>query len=200
VAIAAVLSCSSFASGASGKYVPSIGISNQIGSNSEEWRAGYAFGLDALICNKGALKYGLRLGYQFAVPDAESMLQIENSDVQIERKEGSRHIFEVSLLGRYEMPCMKETAVGMAVTGCLGLNYVETSAVKLKGFYDRYETAVNREIHRDADSQIAPSITIGIDFSIAHQVQPKFEYQHIFTSGDASTGLFVISLGLLARK
>ncbi|MBT7617636.1 MAG: hypothetical protein HN590_10170 [Calditrichaeota bacterium] len=186
-------------SAAPNEFIPSIGISNQVGSNAEDWQMGYSFGLDAMLYECCAIQYGLRLGYQFAIPDAESMLAMDINDVQVERREGLRSIIDFTILGRYDAPCLEDAPIGMSLLGGLGLNFVETSAIRLKGFARNFDTAVNREIHREANSEIVPSITVGVSFKILDQVQPAFEYQHIFTS-DNSTGFFKVSLGLLARR
>lgn len=200
VMITALLIGNTQASGTSLEFAPAFGVSSQIGSSSDEWRMGYSVGLDGMIYQSGAIRYGFRLGYQYAIPDAKAMLQIDDNDVQIERKEGSRYIAEVSLIGRYDIPELRDKPVGMSIIGGVGMNFIETSSIRLKGFSPKYKTAVNREIHRDPDARFAPSVSLGIDFTIAKQVRPTIGYQHIFMSENGSTGLLMVSLGLLARR
>ena len=181
------------------EFAPSLGMSRATGDQADEWQRGFTFGLTGFTNRSEPVEYGFSLAFQYARPDAEQMLKIGDPDIQVERKEGSRSITSLVVLARYEVPQLRSSAVRVSFDGGFGLYCINADDIRLKGFSRFFDTAVNHEIHRDGYTECAPGVTLGVNCIIAGHVQPGLAYQHIFSSEEGNTGLFMATLGLLAR-
>jgi len=179
--------------------IPHIGCSMPMGSEGDAWRKGYSFGLEGYqVCDR-PLQFAARLAFHRWRTNAKEMLEMNGHDMKVESNDGWKAIGDVTFLARYNIPQLKSDSFSLSLDGGLGVYYVRSSEVNLKGFYTIGETARNREIRLDADTQVAPGITLGFNMKIKKRIQPAFRFQHIFT-GDDGVSIILLSLGLIAKN
>ncbi len=186
------------------QFIPQAGYSQVIGSNGSDWKPGYNLGLDIInlkLVDSGGipLNYGMHVAYNRFQVDSDNMLETGGKEMHIEREKGVKDTWDVTSFARYLSPFLQSKNFRHWLDLGLGVHYICTSAVEVKGFYRFGDTAVNREISRDSITDISPSITFGITAMIAQQVQTSVRYQHYFESGQSSNGTILLSLGMIAR-
>ena len=192
------------ASAAQLHFIPQVGFSQYIGSSGDDWKPGYNLGLDVFNLNQAKnvklpVTYGLHIAYNRWTVNSDEMLKTDGNEMLVEREKGVKDTWDITGLARYAFPQFQSRNFRHWLDIGLGVHYICTTDIEVKGFYRYGDSAVNREISRDAITDISPSITLGFTAMLKRQVQTSVRYQHFFESGTSSSGALLISLGMMAR-
>ena len=186
------------------QFVPQAGYSQLTGSGGDDWKPGFNLGLDMFNLSGKQygnirLVHGLHVSFNRWQVDSDNLLELNGHEMRVEREKGVKDTWDITGLARYPIPLFESRAFRHYFDFGLGVHYICGSDMEVKGFYTYGDTAINREISRDATSDISPSITLGYTAMLNRQIQPSIRYQQFFESGQSNSGALLISLGMMAR-
>ena len=178
--------------------IPRGGLSSPTGKTGETWQPGYDVELD-FTCNCcSEHRLGARFGFHRWKPDAEELLMVNGRDFAVEQSHGWLAIGEVSGLVDYHLIDLPKGLGSVWAEGGLGAFYVRQPDVLVKGVCEQGSAALVHTVTFEHNMEFSPGISVGLSMIIIDRIKPMVRYQHIFTSGDA-TSLFSVGLGLMAR-
>ena len=184
------------------EFIPQGGMSQPIGEQGDWWSAGYEVGLTAMTPTAGPFLWGGRISFHRWTPNAEEMVQVGPYDFRIEKNVGWQTITELSGIVCYAPSALDWRRLSWSLEGGAGLFHIRRSEVIVKGFASYYDdvfgqTALNRDIYREAKTEIAPGISFGVSLEVMERIKPSVRFQHIFSEDGCSS--VVLGLGLMAR-
>ncbi len=181
------------------EIIPFLGYSQPLGDQGEIWAGGYNLGLEGYSPYNGIISLGCRINMNRWNVNASDLLELDNNEMMIEHNEGWRATGSATFMVKYECKMVRSNNFQPWITGGLGLHYLRNTGVYAKGFYVVGQSAVNREVRREPNAEVAAGVTLGIGFKFMERVQPSFHYQYIFSSDTDGLKVFTASLGLFAR-
>ena|GEM_PF-4330241 len=186
------------------QFIPQAGYAQFLGSGGDDWKPGFNLGLDIFNLSptqntRIPLHYGVHVSYSRWQVNSDNLLEMNGQKLRVEREKGVKDTWDITGMARYSIPLLQSRSFRHWLDFGLGIHYICATDVEVKGFYSFGDTAINREISRDAVTDFSPSITLGYTAMLNRQVQPSIRYQHFFESGQSSSGALLISLGMIAR-
>lgn len=178
---------------------PHFGLSKPVGETDDLWQPGFVTGVEGITNLSNSWHWGLGLNFHRWKVNSQCRLGLDGKKMSIEDEEGNNNIGELNIFARYSLTQLESQKLSYSFDGGLGLFYLRSSKINLKGYYVSGETIVNNEFHQPENKEFAPGIIIGFNLLFKNRFQPSLRYKHIFTK-NTETSIFLASLGVYARK
>ncbi len=179
-------------------FTPHFGASTPLGDQADKWQTGWTISFDGEWERPSNLTFGGQISFHRWLPNFEELLNLDSDEIRVEREDGWRSMIGLNGFARYYFPKVRSDNFSISIDGGLGLQYIESARVDVRGFYDVGETAVNSFYTQEPKSEFAPDAMARLNFLLLKRISPSIQYQHTFTS-DESLSAVIFSLGLLAN-
>jgi len=146
----------------------------------------------------GAGTWGVRIGFQRWNPNADAMLKLGDREFEVEKSRGWRAVGELSGVAAWRLRALPGCLGNIRIEGGVGLFWLRQPDIFVKGYHAVGNSALNREITLEHDSQVTAGISAGFSMPIAGRIEPMVRCYHILTS-DGTTSILTAGMGLLVE-